>query len=189
MMRQPCRPDTSVALALVALLLLGPLPANCLSNVPAGADVQEDNGQVTINPDPTSNSTTPAELPTTATIFSGVPGPSRCRGTVVLRLSVPPPLRDENGQVQKGERRCYNHLQPVGCGNFVASKEAGCEARLFAEPNCQMYLNTAVFVPEDRAVGGRWRSIEVQCGIPAPDPDTLGQPPLQGLIRNKKTGG
>lgn len=170
-----------MALALVALLLLGPLPSSCLSDVPAGADVQEDSGQVTINPDPTSNNTTPADLLTMATIFSGVPGPSKCRGSVVLRLGIPPP-------VQKGERRCYNHLQPVGCGNFVASKEAGCEARLFAEPNCQMYLNTAVFIPEDRAVGGWWRSMEVRCGIPAPNPDTLGQPPLQGLIRNKKTG-
>jgi hypothetical protein len=65
----------------------------------------------------------------------------------------------------------------------VASKEAGCEARLFSEPGCRMYLNTAVFIPEERAVGGQWRSVGVRCGVPAPDPESLGPPPLAGLMR------
>lgn len=77
---------------------------------------------------------------------------------------------------------------PAGCGNFVANKEDGCEARLYAEPGCVGYLNTAVFIAEDRAVGGVWRSMVVQCGIPAPDPATLGEPPLQNLINGGKTG-
>ncbi|KAK4221038.1 hypothetical protein QBC38DRAFT_149867 [Podospora fimiseda] len=167
------------------IIALISLSVTALSNVPAGADVHEDNGQVTINPDPTANDTVPPDLPITATIFSGVPGPSKCRGKVVLRLEISPPTTNETGQIQ-GERKCWNMLQPVGCGNFVASKQAGCEARLFSEPNCQMYLNTAVFIPELRAVGGWWRSMDVKCGIPPPDPETLGEPPLQGgLIRNK----
>ncbi|KAK3985445.1 hypothetical protein QBC44DRAFT_157101 [Cladorrhinum sp. PSN332] len=183
-------PHSTTFTFIVALLsLFTPISVTALSDVPANADVQEDNGQVTINPDPTANHTVPADLQITATIFSGVPGPSKCRGNVVLRLDIPPPAVDEEGQVQERERKCFNMLQPVGCGNFVASKEAGCEARLFAEPNCQMYLNTAVFIPEDRAVGGWWRSMDVKCGIPAPDPGTLGEPPMQRLIRNKTIGG
>ncbi|KAK4187053.1 hypothetical protein QBC35DRAFT_250159 [Podospora australis] len=154
-----------------------------LESVPAGADVQEDNGQVNINPDPTFNNTIP-ELPITAIIFSGVPGPYKCRGRIVMSVEIPPPV-PAGGPTTA---RCYNFAHPVGCGNFVASKEAGCEAKLFAEPDCKMYLNTAVFIPEDRAVGGLWRSMEIKCGIPPPDPHSLGAPPLQGLLRGGQMG-
>ncbi|KAK0615720.1 hypothetical protein B0T17DRAFT_538971 [Bombardia bombarda] len=75
---------------------------------------------------------------------------------------------------------------PAGCGNFVANKQDGCEARLFAEPNCRLYMNTAVFIPEDRAVGGLWRSMSLRCGVPAPDPAALGSPPLGELMKNAK---
>lgn len=56
------------------------------------------------------------------------------------------------------------------------------------------YFNTVVFIPEDRAVGGQWRSVEVRCGVPPPDPESLGAPPLAGVmggmrvVENKKAG-
>ena len=144
--------------------------------------MQEDTGQVTISPSPDTN-TTNTGLPITATVFKGVPGPNSCRGRVMTTLNIPPPPA---GAGRTGAR-CYNLPEPAGCGNFVANKDDGCEARLFGEPNCSVFVNTAVFVPEDRDVGGIWRSFSVECGIPTPDPDSLGAPPLQGLLANAKT--
>jgi hypothetical protein len=66
----------------------------------------------------------------------------------------------------------------------MANKDDGCEARLFAEPACFSYVNTVVFMPENRAVGGMWRSFSVECGIPAPDTASLGAPLLQGMMQN-----
>lgn len=170
-------------LSTVLLLLLSsfPQPLLALEDLPAGVDITEDTpGQVTINGDPTGNSTLGPSLPISATIFSGVPGPSSCRGSVIFQLNPPQPVAGAGPTHED----CYNLPRVAGCGNFLASKEAGCEARLFAEPNCRMYLNTAVFIPEKRAVGGMWRSVGVRCGVPAPDPDSLGPPPLAGLMRN-----
>ncbi len=164
------------------LLLLSSLPRSLsVEDLPAGVDITEDTpGQVTINGDPTGNSTLGPSLPISATVFSGVPGPSSCRGSVIFRLDPPQPVAGAGPTNED----CYNLPQVAGCGNFLASKEAGCEARLFAESNCRMYVNTAVFIPEERAVGGAWRSVGVRCGVPAPDPDSLGPPPLAGLMRN-----
>ncbi len=141
--------------------------------------VQDDSGQVAIIASPDTNNTV-TSLPISATIFSGVPGPKRCRGGPMIKMEMPP----SNG-VQTIEQ-CYNLPTAAGCGNFVADKGDGCEARLFAEPGCKVYMNTAVFLPEDRAVGGQWRSLAVQCGKPPPDPATLGAPPLQDMIKNAK---
>jgi hypothetical protein len=164
----------------IMLLLVYPRQLLALEDLPAGVDIQEDTpGQVTINGDPTGNSIPGSEIPITATIFSGVPGPSACRGSVIFQLTLPPPAPGA-GPTQE---QCYNLERAAGCGNFVASKEAGCEARLFSEPGCKMYLNTVVFIPEERAVGGMWRSVALRCGVPAPDPDSLGPPPLAGLMR------
>ncbi|KAK0707642.1 hypothetical protein B0H67DRAFT_602930 [Lasiosphaeris hirsuta] len=157
-----------------------------LDDVAAGAEVTEDNGQVTINDDPTANDTVTA-LPIRATVFTGTPGPRHCRGGVMVQLDLPPPPpATANPQERMTEAKCYNMPETAGCANFVANKGDGCEARLFAEPGCRLYMNTAVFVPEERAVGGLWRSMAVQCGIPEPDPDTLGSPPLAGLLRSAK---
>jgi len=80
--------------------------------------------------------------------------------------------------------------RPVGCGVFVANKRDGCQARLFSEPKCRIYANTVVFLPEERVVGGLWRSLGVRCGIPEPDPESLGVPPLQGVLGgHRKKGG
>jgi hypothetical protein len=180
-------------LSLLLLLFSSITPGSALTALPAGVDITEDTpGQVTINGDPTGNATT---LPTTMTIFSGVPGPSRCRGSVLLSLALPPPPppppspSDDDSSGSQTAETCYNLARPAGCGNFVASKGAGCEARLFSEPGCRLYVNTAVFIPEERAVGGVWRSLGVRCGIPPPDPETLGAPPLAGLGVVRRPGG
>ena len=139
--------------------------------------IQEDTGQVSINESP-SNNDTETNLPIVATIFGGVPGPKKCRGSPMAAINLPPP----QGLGLTTQAHCYNLPGVAGCGNFVANKADGCEARLFAEPACRSYVNTVVFIPEDRAVGGSWRSISVQCGVPAPDPDSLGAPPLADMI-------
>ncbi|KAK4039547.1 hypothetical protein C8A01DRAFT_36501 [Parachaetomium inaequale] len=168
-------------LSLFLLFLTSPHPALTLENLPAGVDITEDTpGQVTINGDPTGNTTLGPTLPISATLFSGVPGPSNCRGSVIFRLTPAQPAPDAAGATRE---ECYNLPRAAGCGMFLASKEAGCEARLFSERGCRMYLNTAVFIPEERAVGGQWRSVGVRCGVPAPDPESLGAPPLAGLMR------
>ncbi|KAK5651374.1 hypothetical protein OQA88_12531 [Cercophora sp. LCS_1] len=161
-----------------------PIPAICLAlcrsslaapldDVPPSAEVVEDTGQVTINDDPTANTTVVPDLPITATVFTGVPGPSHCRGGVMLRVSIP---HDAT------RPKCIGMPKPAGCAVFSANKKDGCQARLFAEPGCRMFVNTAVFLPEERAVGGLWRSMEVRCGVPEPDPESLGEPPLAGLL-------
>ncbi|KAL0469650.1 hypothetical protein QR685DRAFT_598064 [Neurospora intermedia] len=191
-----------LALLLSGLLSWSSIPtATAIPQLPAGANLKEDNGQVTINRDPTDNQTD-NHLPIRATIFSGVPGPTHCRGHVVLLLDLPPPSTSPDGNsLLTTTPQCYNipsagnpSSSTAGCGNFLANKSDGCEARVFAEPNCAGYLNTVVFTQENRAVGGQWRSLEVRCGVPAPDPDSLGKPPLAGVMgqarikENKKPG-
>ncbi|KAL2144016.1 hypothetical protein VTI28DRAFT_9698 [Corynascus sepedonium] len=168
----------------LVILLTKFRPGLAVENLPAGVDITEDTpGQVTINGDPTGNTTLGTDIPVVATLFSGDPGPSACRGHVLLRFTPPrttTTTTEECHELPSGG---------AGCAVFTASKEAGCEARLFAEPGCRMYVNTAVFVPEERAVGGRWRSIGVRCGVPAPDPASLGPPPLVGLMKRPPVTG
>lgn len=177
---------------LLSLLALFFSPSLAAENLPAGVDITEDTpGQVTINGDPTGNTTLGPDIPITATIFSGVPGPSTCRGHILLQLNPPapppPPTNpdDANNPIpassQQPAETCYTLRQPAGCGVFTASKAAGCEARLFSEPLCRAYVNTAVFVPEERAVGGRWRSVGVRCGVAPPDLEGVRPPLLEGL--------
>lgn len=125
-----------------------------------------------------------APIPIVATFYSGVEGPKACRGHVIAALELPPPP----GLGIKTAAQCYNfpNLATTGCANFVANKQDGCEARLFAEPNCLMYMNTHVFQPEEQARGGNWKSVSVQCGIPEPDPATLGKPPMADMISSLK---
>lgn len=65
------------------------------------------------------------------------------------------------------------------CGTFIAppmpgeadGSSKGCEAMLFAERGCKMYVNTVVFRPagEAKPVGGWWRSLRVRCGVEVPE--------------------
>ena len=156
--------------------LLACFVATCNFAAPAlGADahIQEDTGQVAINSP--SEGQLGAGGVISATVFRGVPGPKTCRGPPMAELPI--------GRGATAAEHCFDLPAPAGCAIFVAAKDDGCEARLFAEPGCTSYVNTAVFMPEARAVGGSFRSIGLRCGIPAPDPDSLGTPPLAGLIK------
>lgn len=186
--------DDSPTLLLLLLTVLNQLQiALAAPQLPSGAKIQEDTGQVTINGDPSGVDNSPSipNLSIRATIFSGSPGPKSCRGQVLMSLNIPRlPDMIETTDEPSGSAlaQCYNLPAPAGCGNFVANKEDGCEVRLFAEPYCRLYMNTAVFIPQRRAVGGSWRSISVRCGVPAPDPATLGAPPLQDMMAKQGMG-
>ena len=136
---------------------------------------------MTINGQSEANAAS-AESHIRVTIFDSDPGPKKCRGNAIVNMELPP----SNGR--ETSPQCYNIPGVAGCGNFVASKGDGCEAKLFSEANCNMYVNTAVFIPEDRAVGGQWRSMSLQCGRAPPDPANGGTPLLQDAIKNVMKG-
>lgn len=151
--------------------------------------VQQDNGQVSIN-DATSADNEPL-VPIKATFYSGVEGPKACRGHVMAVVNMP----KSEGLAGPTPAQCYNfpNLQSSGCATFKANKADGCVAQVFAEPNCSVYTNTAAFMAEDRPVGGNWHSVRVQCGVPEPDPASLGKPPMvdsiSSLVDNDKAKG
>lgn len=159
-------------------------------NITAAAPVvEQDNGQVTIQ-DPTPASKEPP-IPIKGTFYSGAEGPKACRGHVIAVVNMPKP----QGLGVPTAPQCYNfpNLQSSKCATFKANKADGCVAQVFAEPNCRVYTNTAAFMAENRPVGGNWRSVRVQCGIPEPDPATLGKPPMMdsitSMVNNDKPKG
>lgn len=161
-------------------------PATQASEQPA---VQQDNGQVSIQ------GATPEDkeplVPIRATFFSGSEGPKSCRGHAIALVDLPKP----QGPAVPTTKQCYNFPgeQTSGCALFMANKIDGCQASVYAETNCRVYMNTMAFMPEQRPVGGHWRSFAVQCGIPEPDPATLGKPPmmdqLTSIVDNDKAKG
>lgn len=149
--------------------------ANCLLQVRGGARIEEDTGQVTINGQSEADSVS-AERHIHVTIFDSDLGPKRCRGNAIVNMEFP----SSNGR--ETSPQCFNIPGVGGCGNFVASESDGCEAKLFSEANCSMYVNTVVFIPESLAVGGQWRSMSLQCGKVQPDLANTGTPLLQEAI-------
>lgn len=146
--------------------------------------VEQDNGQVSIHDAPPENKE--PLLPIKATFYSGVEGPKACRGHVIAVIDMP---KAPAGQTPAPTAaQCYNFpgMQTSGCANFVANKVDGCVAQVFAETNCRTYMNTAAFMAENRPVGGNWKSVRVQCGLPEPDPATLGKPPMVDSISSLK---
>lgn len=159
---------------------------NVTLDVP-GADVvaEDKKGQASLQGKPAQQPAQQEEppeptIPIKAVFYSGSEGPKTCRGHVLAVIDLPKPA----GTGGPGPAQCYNFPgeQYSGCANFMANKVDGCAAKVFGETNCRTYLNTAAFMAEDRAVGGHWRSVEVQCGIPEPDPATLGKPPMMDKI-------
>lgn len=151
--------------------------------------VQQDNGQVSIQ-DATPEEKEPL-VPIQATFFSGSEGPKACRGHPIALIDLPKPV----GLSTPTAKQCYNfpRQQTSGCAVFMANKIDGCQASVFAETNCRTYMNTMAFMPEERPVGGNWRSVSVQCGMPEPDPATLGKPPMMdqmtSIVDNDKAKG
>ncbi|KAI0888308.1 uncharacterized protein GGS22DRAFT_95933 [Annulohypoxylon maeteangense] len=123
----------------------------------------------------TSSQPQPTEpvVPIAALLFSGPPGPKDCRGTVMAKVQLPKPGS------QHSTPTCYNVPGVAQCATFVANMDDGCQARLFNEPNCLTFSNLAVFTPEQKAVGGLLRSIEITCGIKGETPPPLNLPGLK----------
>ncbi|KAI1803346.1 hypothetical protein F4811DRAFT_353645 [Daldinia bambusicola] len=150
------------------------------SDIPQVSDVPQISGipQVDVNTpiDTTKESQAqPTEpvVPIFVSLFSGPPGPKDCRGKAMVNIQLPKPGS------QHSTPKCYNIPGVAQCGTFIANKDDGCQARLFNEPNCLTFVNLAVFTPEQRAVGGLLRSIEVTCGIKGVLPAPLDLPGLK----------
>ncbi|KAI0103983.1 hypothetical protein GGR51DRAFT_523087 [Nemania sp. FL0031] len=141
--------------------------------------VEEDTPEATenlaINRTDTNPTAPPEEqaVPISALLFAGPPGPKACRGPAILSISLTKP------GAQHTTPKCYNVPGVAQCGNFVANKDDGCEARIFAEPDCRIFSNLAVFIPETRPFGGYVRSIEVRCGVVSTTPPPLNLPGLK----------
>jgi hypothetical protein len=127
----------------------------------------------------------PPQLPILALSYSGDGGPFHCRGDLLQKLTVPRPASAwKNGT-------CVDLPADAQCGVFFAGKDDNCEAQLFNMPGCfntsRTYVNTVVFMPEERTVGAIWRSMFVRCGVDAPEAGLIDPAILNGLL--KKPGG
>jgi hypothetical protein len=130
----------------------------------------------------------PPQIPVVALSYSGSGGPKHCRGNLVQQQVFAPPLQQwKNGT-------CVNLPSEARCGVFFSSKGDNCEAQLFNMPDChnttKTYLNTVVFMPEERAVGALWSSMFVRCGVEVPEAKMLDPSILGGALKKKpKPGG
>ncbi|KAK8069085.1 hypothetical protein PG994_005701 [Apiospora phragmitis] len=117
---------------------------------------------------PKPNPPKKAPIPITALLYAGSPGPKQCRGSPMMRIPIARPVSNTTAP------QCYNIPRlPANCGTFMAEKEDGCEARVFADWDCKEFENLVVFMPELRTVGGIIRSVEVRCGVEAVEPAPL----------------
>ncbi|KAF9697584.1 hypothetical protein EKO04_004421 [Ascochyta lentis] len=114
--------------------------------------------------------------PILALSYAGSGGPKHCRGGLLQKMAFERPAAQWNGT-------CIDLPSEARCGVFYAEKGDKCEAQLFNEADCHntsmSYVNTVVFMPEERPVGGIWRSMWVRCGVDVPevamlDPGILG---------------
>ncbi|EAT80270.1 hypothetical protein HBH56_096740 [Parastagonospora nodorum] len=128
------------------------------------------------------------QLPIVALSYSGSGGPKHCRGNVVQQMRFPRPLEQwKNGT-------CVNLPSEARCGVFVSSKGDNCEAQLFNMPDClnttKTFVNTVVFMPEERPVGALWSSMYVKCGVEVPEAKMLDPGLLGDALKPKpKPGG
>jgi hypothetical protein len=128
------------------------------------------------------------QLPIVALSYAGSGGPKHCRGRVVQQMRFPRPLEQwKNGT-------CVNLPSEARCGQFISSKGDNCEAQLFNMRDCyntsRTYVNTVVFMPEERPVGALWSSMWVKCGVEVPEAKMLDPALLGGALKPKpKPGG
>lgn len=143
-----------------------------------------------IEADPTSTqaarpTTRPVtQIPILALSYSGSGGPKHCRGSLLQKMTFERPAAQwKNGS-------CIDLPSDARCGVFYSEKGDNCEAQLFNEPNCHntttTYVNTVVFMPEERAVGALWRSMFVRCGVDVPEATMLDPAILGGALGPKK---
>jgi hypothetical protein len=129
----------------------------------------------------------PPQIPIVALSYAGSGGPKHCRGRVLQQMRFPRPIeRWKNGT-------CVNLPSQARCGQFISSKGDNCEAQLFNMPDCyntsKTYVNTVVFMPEERPVGALWSSMWVKCGVEVPEAKMLDPALLGGALKPKKKPG
>jgi hypothetical protein len=127
-----------------------------------------------------------SQFPILALSYSGDGGPKHCRGDLLQKMHFPPPASTyKNGT-------CIDLPAMASCGVFFAGKDDNCEAQLFNMNGCmnttETFVNTVVFMPEERAVGALWRSMYVRCGIDAPEAAILDPDLLSGLLQKPEAG-
>ena len=155
---------------LIRTLICSILASLALAAPAAAAEKDGTTNQVQINkPDTTSE----VDIPIKAELFIGAQGPKSCRGSPMVELNLPKPGALHTSPV------CYDFPEPASCAIFMAGKEDGCEAKLFIEHGCKTFVNLAVFLPEERAVGGFFRSMSVRCGVEAVEPPPLRLPGMR----------
>ncbi|RMZ68758.1 sulfate permease ii [Pyrenophora seminiperda CCB06] len=128
------------------------------------------------------------QIPIVALTYAGAGGPKHCRGELLAKTFFPRPIEKwKNGT-------CINLPSEARCGVFFSSKGDNCEAALFNTADCynttQSYVNTVVFMPEERAVGALWSSMWVRCAVEVPEAKMLDPAILGGALKPKpKPGG
>ena len=155
---------------------------------PAPASSTADEGYIELNPTslPAAKPTPQpvAQIPILALSYSGSGGPKHCRGSLLQKMTFARPA------VQWKNGSCINLPGDARCGVFYSEKGDNCEAQLFNEADCHnttmTYVNTVVFMPEERPVGALWRSMFVRCGIDVPEATMLDPGILGGALGPKK---
>ncbi|KAI1366853.1 hypothetical protein F5Y08DRAFT_113504 [Xylaria arbuscula] len=142
-----------------------------------------------LDPEPSSDGEQQEEeepVPISVVLFDGPPGPKEnCRGNAILRIGLTKPGTDHttptcyNVSSSSSSSSSSSRIAVAQCGNFLANKDDGCEAKVFSEPGCREFSNVAVFVPEVKAFGGYMLSLEVACGIVGVVPAPLKLPGLE----------
>jgi hypothetical protein len=127
----------------------------------------------------------PPQVPIVAMSYAGDGGPKHCRGQLLQKLNLPRPASSWlNGT-------CVDLPDHARCGVFYSAKGDNCEAQLFTIEGCynttETYVNTVVFMPEERPVGAMWKSMFIRCGMDVPEPALIDPSILGGKL--KKPGG
>ncbi|KAJ4349500.1 uncharacterized protein N0V89_008116 [Didymosphaeria variabile] len=145
-------------------------------------------GETTGSSKPTPTARPPPsqpQVPIVAMSYAGDGGPKHCRGELLQRLNLPRPASSWlNGT-------CVDLPAHARCGVFYSAKGDNCEAQLFTMEACynttETYVNTVVFMPEERPVGAMWKSMFIRCGLTVPEPALIDPSILGGAL--KKPGG
>ncbi|KAF2870030.1 hypothetical protein BDV95DRAFT_574920 [Massariosphaeria phaeospora] len=167
------------------------------THTPHASPSSIDEGFIGLAQTPTSASSTPTPhasppaappaSPILALTYDGPSGPKHCRGALLKNTVFPPPA------AQYINGTCIDLPRDARCGVFLAGKGAGCEAQLFNMPACanttRTFVNTVVFMPEERTVGALWRSMWVRCGIEAKEVAMLDPAILGDKLKTPGGGG
>ncbi|KAL5415439.1 hypothetical protein PMIN04_008566 [Paraphaeosphaeria minitans] len=127
-----------------------------------------------------------SQVPIVAMSYAGDGGPKHCRGQLLQKLNLPRPAKSwMNGT-------CVDLPGHARCGVFYSAKGDNCEAQLFTMESCynttETYVNTVVFMPEERPVGAIWKSMFIRCGLDVPEPALIDPSILGGALKRPGEG-